>query len=114
MNEFKVEKRDMFNENRILTYKLVCDEGFTYKELIKALHKLDYDKNCIEEVIGEPAKFSPYKLKDGREIKYVLDSIKKESNDMRWIIEWYEGVWSGGELPIKKKKGLYIEKFFVM
>ena len=49
---FKISKRDMFDEDNVLTYSLVCNEGCTYEELMKAHCKLRDDKDRIEEVAG--------------------------------------------------------------
>ena len=111
-SNFKISKRDMFDEDKTLTYSLVCNECCTYEELMKSLCNLDNNKDCIEEVTGEPAEIKPYKLDDGREIQFVLTNVETEHNDMRWVIEWYEGVWTETESPVKKKKGFVHREVF--
>lgn len=111
-SRFTINKRDMFDEDKILTYSLVCNEDCTYEELMKSLRNLDNDNNCIEEVAGEPVEVKPYKLDDGREIQFVLTNVETEHNDTRYIIEWYEGIWTETEPPVKKKKGLVHREAF--
>ena len=101
-SNFKIIKRDMFNEDKVLTYSLVCDECCTYEELMKARCNLCDNEDCIEEVLGEPTEIKTYKLDDGREIQFVLTNVETKHSDMRWIIEWYEGVWTETEPPVKK------------
>ena len=109
---FKIIKRDMFNEDKVLTYSLVCDKCCTYEELMKARCNLCDNEECIEEVLGEPTEIKTYKLDDGREIQFVLTNVETKHSDMRWIIEWYEGVWTETEPPVKKKKGFVHREVF--
>ena len=111
-SNFKIIKRDMFNEDKVLTYSLVCDECCTYEELMKARCNLCDNEDCIEEVLGEPTEIKTYKLDDGREIQFVLTNVETKHSDMRWIIEWYEGVWTETEPPVKKKKGFVHREVF--
>ena len=111
-SNFKISKRDMFDEDKTLTYSLVCNEGCTYEELMKARCKLRDNKDRVEEVAGGQTEIKPYKLDDGREIQFVLTNVETEHNDMRWVIEWYEGVWTETDPPVKKKKGFVHREVF--
>lgn len=113
MKKLEFSKRNMFNENMVLTYDMVCEEGATYQEFMKALGKMrDGNKKSVEEVVGQPLEIPSYKLRDGREIKFVLRDSQIEENDMRWVIEWYEGDWTETEPAEKKKKGFIHREVF--
>ena len=105
-------KRNMFDDNMILTYDMICEQGATYEEFMKALSSVKDNKDDIEVVIANPILISPYRLKDGREIQFVLKDTKNEENNMRWIIEWYEGIWTETEPAEKKKKGFIHREVF--
>ena len=113
LKHLEFSKRNMFNENMTLTYDMVCEQGATYQEYMKALSKMKKDrKNDIEDIVGQPLEIPSYRLKDGREIQFVLKDTKNEENDMRWIIEWYEGIWTETEPAEKKKKGFIHREVF--
>ena len=113
MKKLEFNKRNMFNENMILTYEMVCEQGATYEEYMKALNKMrDGNKDSIEEVVGQPLEIPPYKLRDGREIQFVLKETEVEDNNMRWVIEWYEGIWTETEPMEKKKRGFIHREVF--
>lgn len=113
MKKLEFGKRNMFNSDMLVTYEMVCEQGATYQEFMKAIGKMrDGNKNSVEEVVGQPLEIPPYKLRDGREIKFVLKETEIEENDMRWVIEWYEGVWTETEPAEKKKKGFIHREVF--
>ena len=105
-------KRNMFDTNMILTYDMICEQGATYEEFMKALSSVKDNKDDIEDVIGQPILISPYRLKDGRESQFVLKDTKNEGNNMRWSIEGYEGIWTETEPAEKKKKGFIHREVF--
>ena len=105
-------KRNVFDDKMILTYEMVCEQGATYEEFMKALSCVKDSKDYIEDVVGQPLAIPSYSLKDGREIQFVLKETKIEENDMRWNIEWYEGIWTETEPAEKKKKGLIHREVF--
>lgn len=105
-------KRNMFDDNMVLTYDMICEQGAIYEEYMKALSSVKDSKNDVEDVVGQPILIPPYRLKDGREIQFVLKDTKNEENNMRWIIEWYEGIWTETEPAEKKKKGFVHREVF--
>lgn len=113
MKHLEFSKRNMFDTSMILTYDMVCEQGATYEEFMEAMGKMrDGNKNSIEEVVGEPLPIPSYKLRDGREIQFVLRKTEHEDNNMRWVIEWYEGEWAETEPAEKKKKGFIHREVF--
>lgn len=70
-------KRNMFDDNMVLTYDMICEQGATYEEYMKALSSVKDSKNDVEDVVGQPILIPPYRLKDGREIQFVLKDTKK-------------------------------------
>lgn len=110
MKNLTFSKRNMFNEDMILTYNMVCKQDATYEEYMEALGNRRKDnKDDVEENIGQPIDIPPYRLKDGREIQFVLKESKVEENNLRWVIEWYEGVWTETE-PVEKKKVGFVHR----
>lgn len=105
-------RRNMFDNNMVFTYEMICEKGATYEEFMKALSCIKDRENDIEDVVEQPNNIPAYKFKDGREIKFVLKNTEVEENNMRWIIEWYEGYWTDTEPAEKKKKGFIHREVF--
>lgn len=113
MKNLTFSKRNMFNEDMILTYDMVCKQDATYEEYMEALGNRRKDsKDDVEENIGQPIDIPSYRLKDDREIQFVLRESKVEENNLRWVIEWYEGVWTETESIEKKKVGFVHRETF--
>ena len=116
---WRLEKRNMFDENVKLSYCLPVGSNITYGELYSAV-ELERDSNeTIELNEGEIPAQIPMITRNGKRFNLLLNpnEIVVEENDTRWIIEWYEGVWvkvpnEDREYELKKKGFIHREVFF--
>lgn len=116
---WRLERRNMFDENVKLSYCLPVGSSITYGELYSAIELERDSDETVELNEGEIPAQIPMITRDGKRFNLLLNPNETvvENNDTRWIIEWYTGVWTKAvdgdrEYELKKKGFVHREVFF--